>query len=127
MNAAERFTVAQRIKLVEQRRPRLVTEKFVEVVREKYPPNQPEMLCAHCRSAVPDRQPLTEKQAEVFAFIRDEIRARGVCPLHEEITQRFGFSSTGASWWHVNSLVKKGWLIRHAANKKQNLTLADGL
>jgi hypothetical protein len=122
MNAAERFAIAQRIKLAERHRPRLVTE----TVREKYPPNQPRMLCAACRGPVSDRKPLTDRQAEVLAFIRSVIEARGVCPMHDEIAEHFGFTSTASVWWHVNALVRKGWLIRSQAHQKQNLQLADG-
>ena len=55
---------------------------------------------------------LTDKQAQVLAFIRDEIERRGGSPSVREIAAEFGFSSTNAVRCHLDAIMAKGYIER---------------
>lgn len=52
--------------------------------------------------------PLTKKQSEVLAFIREHIEDHGYAPSYREIGEHFGLSSPATVHTHVQSLVEKG-------------------
>ncbi len=53
---------------------------------------------------------LTEKQEQIFNFIREFRNKSGFPPTLREIGQRFGISSTFGVKRHLDALVKKGYL-----------------
>ena len=63
---------------------------------------------------------LTEKQAKVLEYIRDQISTRGHSPTIREIGKFMGISSTNGVRLHISALIRKGYL------KKQEL-IARGI
>ncbi len=63
---------------------------------------------------------LTEKQAKVLGYIRDQISQRGHSPTIREIGKFMGISSTNGVRLHISALIRKGYL------KKQEL-IARGI
>lgn len=51
---------------------------------------------------------VTDRQAEVFAFLERYIEERGYPPTRGEIAEHFGFKSLNAAQQHLNALVDKG-------------------
>jgi repressor LexA len=56
--------------------------------------------------------PLTDRQREVYHFIRDLIRTRGYGPTVREIGYEFGIRSPNGVMCHLKALEKKGLIIR---------------
>lgn len=56
--------------------------------------------------------PLTDRQAEVLAFVQAQLRAVGRPPTLDEICAHFGFSSTNAASEHLRLIQQKGYLKR---------------
>lgn len=56
------------------------------------------------------KEPLTERQRRVLAFIESQITERGHCPTIREIGSFFGISSTNGVRTHLAALIKKGYL-----------------
>lgn len=54
----------------------------------------------------------TERQQEVYDFIRETIRDRGFSPTFREIAERLGSVSLNAAAGHVSALERKGWIER---------------
>ncbi len=71
--------------------------------------------------------PLTERQAEILRFIRDEIQARGCPPTVREIARRFGFASPHAVTDHLNTLTRKGYILRAGRHTARGIRLAGGV
>lgn len=55
---------------------------------------------------------LTERQREVYQFIRDKIRGRGYGPTVREIAAEFGIRSPNGVVCHLKALEKKGLIFR---------------
>jgi repressor LexA len=55
---------------------------------------------------------LTERQREVYEFIRDKIRGRGYGPTVREIALQFGIQSPNGVVCHLKALEKKGLITR---------------
>lgn len=55
---------------------------------------------------------LTERQREVYEFIRERIRSRGYGPTVREIGQQFNISSPNGVMCHLKALEKKGLIVR---------------
>jgi len=55
---------------------------------------------------------LTERQQEVYKFIRDKIRGRGYGPTVREIAEAFDIRSPNGVVCHLKALVKKGMITR---------------
>jgi repressor LexA len=55
---------------------------------------------------------LTERQREVYDFIRAKIKGRGYGPTVREIGEEFGISSPNGVMCHLKALEKKGLIIR---------------
>jgi repressor LexA len=67
---------------------------------------------------------LTERQRDVFDFIRRQIDATGIAPTLQEIATAFGFRSTASAQKHVGLLEKKGFL-RREKHQKRGLVLGE--
>jgi repressor LexA len=57
-------------------------------------------------------RPLTERQEQIYEFIRREITEGGSPPTIREIGERFGISSTNGVRAVLEALEKKGYIIR---------------
>ena len=57
---------------------------------------------------------LTERQMEVYKFIRDKIRNRGYGPTVREIGKKFDIASPNGVVCHLKALEKKGIITREA-------------
>ena len=66
---------------------------------------------------------LTARQRDILDFIEGCVVADGVAPTLQEISTKFGFSSTASAQKHVNLLVSKGFLERDK-HQKRGLTIA---
>ena len=73
------------------------------------------------------RQPLTAVQTRVYEFIRSEIHSTGRSPSPSEIQIRFGYASPHTPQFHVNNLVKAGWLHRQPGHRGLQLAEVSGL
>jgi repressor LexA len=66
---------------------------------------------------------LTERQREVYEFIKDKIRNRGYGPTVREIGEQFQISSPNGVMCHLKALEKKG-LISREPNMSRAIQLA---
>ncbi len=57
---------------------------------------------------------LTDRQRAVLGFIESMIRDHGTSPTIREIGHQFGIRSTNGVRLHVNALIRKGYLNKHA-------------
>lgn len=61
---------------------------------------------------MPDMNALTERQREIYDFIRSKIEGRGYGPTVREIGSAFDIKSPNGVMCHLNALVKKGLITR---------------
>src|SRR5438046_10422005 len=61
---------------------------------------------------MPDFSQLTERQREMYEFIRDKIESRGYGPTVREIGVAFDIKSPNGVMCHLKALEKKGLIIR---------------
>ena len=66
---------------------------------------------------------LTERQREVYEFIRDKMRNRGYGPTVREIGREFDISSPNGVMCHLKALERKG-IIKREANMSRAIQLA---
>lgn len=59
-----------------------------------------------------DSSQLTDRQREIYNFIRDKIEGRGYGPTVREIGEAFDIMSPNGVMCHLNALVKKGLILR---------------
>ncbi len=63
-------------------------------------------------------EPLTERQRQVLAFIRDALRRDGLPPTRSEIAAALGFRSPNAAEEHLRALARKGAIeLRQGASR----------
>ena len=65
---------------------------------------------------------LTERQQEIFDFIREQQHVRGFVPSIAEMQKHFGFASPTAVVGHLRALETKG-VLRREPNKARGLVL----
>lgn len=61
---------------------------------------------------------LTDRQAELLAYLREYQRDQGVMPSTREIQRHFGFASQTAAMSHLRALEKKGVIQRYAGKAR---------
>src|SRR5438046_4772272 len=61
---------------------------------------------------MPDFSQLTERQKEIYHFIREKIESRGYGPTVREIGEAFDIRSPNGVMCHLKALEKKGHIIR---------------
>src|SRR6266481_2643883 len=61
---------------------------------------------------MPDFSTLTERQREIYDFIREKIESRGYGPTVREIGLAFDIRSPNGVMCHLKALEKKGLIIR---------------
>lgn len=67
---------------------------------------------------------LTQRQREIFDFIREKMSGRGYGPTVREIGEAFGISSPNGVMCHLKALEKKG-LITREPNMSRAIQLTD--
>jgi len=73
---------------------------------------------------MPDFSQLTERQREIYDFIRDKIENRGYGPTVREIGEAFEIQSPNGVMCHLKALVKKG-LINRQDRSARAIQLVD--
>lgn len=73
---------------------------------------------------VPDTNPLTERQREIYEFIREKIEGRGFGPTVREIGEAFDIKSPNGVMCHLKALEKKG-LIKRTGFRARAIQLAN--
>src|SRR5438105_105443 len=71
-----------------------------------------------------DFSQLTDRQREIYEFIRDKIERRGYGPTVREIGEGFSIRSPNGVMCHLKALEKKGLIIREA-NAARAIQLVD--
>jgi repressor LexA len=61
---------------------------------------------------MPDFSQLTERQRQIYDFIREKIETRGYGPTVRDIGEAFDIQSPNGVMCHLNALVKKGLITR---------------
>lgn len=61
---------------------------------------------------------LTDRQREIYEFIRSKIESRGYGPTVREIGEGFDIQSPNGVMCHLNALVKKGLIIRQGRSAR---------
>src|SRR5579863_896015 len=61
---------------------------------------------------MPDFSTLTERQKEIYDFIRQMIEAKGYGPTVRNIGEHFGIKSPNGVMCHLKALEKKGLIVR---------------
>lgn len=69
-------------------------------------------------------EPLTEKQEEVYNFLKSEIREKGFPPSIREIGKAVSLRSTSSVHAHLSNLEAKGYIAREAG-KKRNIEILE--
>jgi repressor LexA len=67
---------------------------------------------------------LTNRQQEIFDFIREQQKQRGIIPSIAEMQEHFGFASSTAVVDHLRALETKG-VLKREPNKARGLVLTD--
>ena len=67
---------------------------------------------------------LTDRQQEIFEFIRQQQQTRGIIPSIAEMQEHFGFASPTAVVGHLRALETKG-VLKREPNKARGLVLTD--
>jgi repressor LexA len=73
---------------------------------------------------MPDFSQLTERQREIYDFIRIKIETRGYGPTVREIGEAFDIKSPNGVMCHLKALEKKG-LIQRELNRARAIQLSD--
>lgn len=73
---------------------------------------------------MPDFSQLTDRQREIYEFIREKIEGRGYGPTVREIGDGFDIKSPNGVMCHLKALEKKG-LITRVSNRARAIQLVD--
>src|SRR5438094_2211647 len=73
---------------------------------------------------MPDFMPYTERQREIYDFVRDKIDGRGFGPTVREIGEGFDIKSPNGVMCHLKALEKKG-LIKRTGFRARAIQLVD--
>jgi repressor LexA len=88
----------------------------VEICGEKQRPAQGAGTTSHTSftkgSAMPDLTKLTDRQREIYDFIKEKIESRGFGPTVREIGDAFDIKSPNGVMCHLKALVTKGIIQR---------------
>lgn len=60
---------------------------------------------------------LTQRQREIYEFIKEFVNKNGYPPTIREISEYFGFSSPSGALAHVEAIEKKGYIKRDKASR----------
>src|SRR5688500_3681006 len=73
---------------------------------------------------MPDFSQLTDRQKEIYEYIRERIEARGYGPTVREIGDAFAIKSPNGVMCHLKALEKKGLIIKQGG-KARAIQLVD--
>src|SRR6266568_9275388 len=82
------------------------------------------LLGVRRRFPMPDFSQLTERQREIYDFIKDRIEGRGFGPTVREIGEGFDIKSPNGVMCHLKALEKKG-LIKREGFSARAIQLLD--
>ncbi|MCK1577852.1 hypothetical protein [Bradyrhizobium sp. 174] len=68
---------------------------------------------------------LTERQAELVAFVRAQVKHRGIAPSYEEIREKMGLASKSGVCRLIDGLIERGALVR-LPGKARSLSVPAG-
>jgi repressor LexA len=71
--------------------------------------------------------PLTEKQNQIYAYIRKHNETKGFPPARRDISDAFGISSPNGVMCHLKALQKKGYINRVEKRDNQQRAQARGI
>lgn len=74
---------------------------------------------------MPDFSQLTERQREIYDFIRSKIEGRGYGPTVGEIGGAFDIKSPNGVMCHLKALEKKGLIIREGFSEPSNSSIIN--
>ena len=63
------------------------------------------------------RQPLTQRQRQVYDYIAGHVELHGYAPTYETIMRHFGWATKNSVACHVRPLIRKGWIEVRKANR----------
>lgn len=58
----------------------------------------------------PERQPITDRQREVYDWLVAYCETKGYSPTIREMCKAFGFNSPNGALCHLHPLRKRGWI-----------------
>lgn len=70
---------------------------------------------------------LTQRQAEILAFIRGQVAQEHTSPTVREIAAAFGFRSPKAVTDHLKALERKGYIRARQPGRSRNIELIQGI
>ena len=76
---------------------------------------------------MPDFSTLTDRQREIYDFIRDKIETRGYGPTVREIGLAFKIKSPNGVMCHLKALQKKGYINRVEKRDNKQRAQARGI
>tara|TARA_R100001443_G_scaffold20454_1_gene32383 strand:+ start:2871 stop:3083 length:213 start_codon:yes stop_codon:yes gene_type:complete len=68
---------------------------------------------------------MTPHQMEVYEYVRGMIGEQGISPTYNEIHRMCGLSSVSQAYKIVDSLIKKGYLMKEGHGSRQLLLTVD--
>jgi len=68
---------------------------------------------------------LTDKQKQIYQFIKGYITTHQIAPSYEEIKNHFGFKAVSTVFDHIKMLEKKGFILKGKKGYKRSLELVD--
>jgi len=68
---------------------------------------------------------LTDRQKEIYNFIKNFIEKNGIAPSYEEIKKHFRFKSLGTVFEHLKNLEKKGYIQKGNHNQKRAIQIIN--
>ncbi len=68
---------------------------------------------------------LTEKQKEIYEFIKSYIKKNRIAPSYNEIKEWFGFRSLSTVFDHLKKLEEKGYIQKGGYNQKRAIQLVN--
>lgn len=71
-----------------------------------------------------DRKPLTPRQSEIMAFIRQHVAEFGHPPTYPEIAAHVGSKYKHCAFKHVERIIAKGYLTKRPG-KARTLTIVE--
>jgi repressor LexA len=74
---------------------------------------------------VSKRPALTSRQADILAFIAQQLQQSGRPPTRAEIAEHFGFAAAASAQEHLHALVKKGYIALDAGRSRGLKLLKD--
>lgn len=78
--------------------------------------------CDRCRDGT--LRPLSKRQAQIIAFVREFIAEHEFAPSFEEIAEHFSYRSLATVHEHLTNIQRKGW-IRRRYNEFRSIELVS--